>query len=127
MKKLITTFMIVAILFNFIFSNICFADENSNEIKSEAEQTNSELSNTTNLNNLMNNGNAGGLQLDVISYSDLFGTIAGILAAIVNGIPAMIHIGMWGVAGGDVTIKSLVFNQVPLFNVNYFNFSDTYI
>lgn len=119
MKKLITTLMIVVIIFNFIFSNVSLADGEGISGKKSSLTTES-------ITDIIEYGSVDGVKLDILSRGILFGSIAAIIATILNIVPAIIHLGMWGATGADVTIESLVFNKVPFFNVDYFNFSDTY-
>lgn len=133
MKKLISSLLMVVVLFNFIFCQKSYAYEGTSSIDpsvttpSDAEQLLEEGT-----ANVKNDGSGGEndisedvqINFDVMG-GKIFGTITGILARALNIFPMMIQALMMYVTNESdfFTIEKIVFNEITLFNINYFNFS----
>lgn len=130
MKKIISSLLVIVILFNFILSSSVYAtdfkgtdsiDQNSITAKDQEMITNEGKVEDK-------SGMTGDTNLVWDLLGAIFGTIAGILAVVANLFPMLVQIVMTGATGieGLFTVEKVVFNQVGLFNINYFNFDDEY-
>lgn len=116
MKKLISTLLVVVILFNFILeSNKAYADHVSvNSETGEALEKSYDAEKATNTGN----------NIIMSTISTVIGAIVGIIARVLNLLPQLIQFMMSATTELDqFTIKDVVFNKVPLFDINYFDFS----
>lgn len=147
MKKLISIMLVMLLLFNFIFCNGAYAKE-ADETASHAEEVFMEESaapSNTAMPELIEEGTVSQTQnsSEKVSTSNLsygasiVGVITGILARIVNVLVFQIDILMSNITYGKeskdgifneksgttywLTIERMVFNRVPLFNINYFD------
>lgn len=115
MKKLISTLLIVLILFNFI---LCI---DTPVFATTGEDIDSLMNGTANTEN-------GAFSITWNILGAIFGTIAGILAAIADLFPMLMQLVMTAVAGGGnygtYTIEDTVFGNLNNFNVNYFNIDE---
>lgn len=120
MKKIISTMLVVIVLFNFIFCNHVYATDSSFEgTDSIGENSVSPASQES----LMNEGStgSGAILWDILGA--IFGTIAGILAAVIDIFPMLIQLTLTIVVSDTFTIEGTVFNEFGIFNINYFDFS----
>lgn len=124
MKKIISSLLIVMVLFNFILCNDVYvtdAFEGTSSIKEDSVTPESQ-------EKLVNEGQSslGAVVWDILGA--IFGTIAGILALVINLFPMLIQGCMTIIAGSDefFTIEQAVFNEVGTFNINFFNFKNAY-
>lgn len=124
MKKIISTLLIEVVLFNFILCNRVYADDTFSGTGSIGEDSISAASQE----GLVNEGSSSLGKIVWGVLGAIFGTIAGILAAVVDIFPMLIHhvIGMVTGSDGKFTIEQTVFNELALFNVDYFDFNATY-
>ena len=128
MKKLISSLLVMVVLFNFIFGEKSYATdfEGTDSIKEDTispdemyqgvngdDSGDSSDSSTSNAN------------WDIVETIFL-GSVAGILASVVNLFPILIEGLMSGAAGGFFTIEKAVFNLFGIFDVNYFDFGSSY-
>lgn len=131
MKKLISIFMVIIILFNFIFCNNSFADDDT-----VFEGTTSIVEDTISSSDMMGltyDGSANGTSMVWGILGNITGAIAGTIAIVINIFPMMIQVGMMiasdSVKLDDVTfftIERAVFNEIPIFNIDYFDYNDSY-
>ena len=140
MKKIITSLLVVVILFNFICCtnySFVYADDDSNSEESGL-MTPAEMGDNT-ATDIGENGTAGGSETSAASYgTSVVGMILGILARLVNVIVVQIDVlvGTLTVTEETIngtpqnefwfTIDRAVFNRIGLFNINYFNTDATY-
>ena len=137
MKKLISSLLVVVVLFNFIFCGKSYAlDSDTFDIFGEVSED------AFNVGELVYDGAAyvGEKGSSVLSIAwdiigAIFGAIAGIIAAVLNLFPELIQLCMTliayegtGLSSYEMfTIEDAVFNKIGLFNVNYFNFNGSYV
>ena len=152
MKKLVTSLLIVVLLFNFIFchSYCVFADSDGDE-----ERKKSTLHNTSNVvaseagrTEIIEEGAVSQKQgsstkvtLDIMNVcASAVGFITGILSRIINILLLQVDILISSMTACDevpdgaantenffwFTIDRAVFNRIPLFNINYFDTDTTY-
>lgn len=125
MKKIISSLLMIVILFNFILCNKSYADsfEGTSSITSETEGLSGASQEA-----LVNEGSTSQGNIGWGTLGAIFGTIAGILATVINLFPMLVQVIMQTVAGEEqfFTIERAVFNQIALFNVNYFDFDASY-
>lgn len=121
--------LVVIVLFNFIFCNSVYADDSFSGTESIGENSVSPASQES----LMNEGSTGSGNILWDILGAIFGTIAGILAAVIDIFPMLIQLTLSIVVSNNIgqldafTIESTVFNEFGIFNINYFDFSaDTY-
>lgn len=132
MKKIVSSLLIVMVLFNFIFCSDTYA-----EMSFQGADTITDESITgKDQEKLINEGKVedksgmlGGEQKIIPDLlGSIFEAIAGTLAIVANLYPLLMQCGMSIVCGtnGLFTIEKAVFNEIGLFNINYFNFDKTY-
>ena len=140
MKKIISSILLIIILFNFIFLNKAYSaveDMESSFMTEEAVPSESIIDNINDEGKAAEKqGNAVPKSLDFSSFgTSIVGAILGILARLFNLIVALevdVLMGQltYTSENGElqyfITIDRLVFNRVPILNSNYFNTSDTY-
>ena len=140
MKKIISSILLIIILFNFIFLNKAYSaveDMESSFMTEEAVPSESIIDNINDEGKAAEKqGNAVQKSLDFSSFgTSIVGAILGILARLFNLIVALevdVLMGQltYTSENGElqyfITIDRLVFNRVPILNSNYFNTSDTY-
>lgn len=150
MKKIITSLLVVVLLFNFIFSaNYSFvlandpdksSSQNKTGLESEAKPSDTlaaELNEDGTVSK--SQGSATKTALDLGSFgTSAIGMITGILARIVNIFIVQIDVLMSSITVTEetengtaknefwYTIDRTVFNRIALFNINYFNTDPTY-
>lgn len=151
MKKLICSLLIVAILMNFIVSSISYADGQIDGTQSQ--QNNGLLEDATPSDSAatdiiyegevnQNNGSSSGAKAETsndMGGLSMIGAVLGYLALMLDIIPLQLHLIFSMVTtssvvasdGSDklefwVSIERIVFNKIPLFNINYFNDKDEY-
>ncbi len=141
MKKLVTSMLLIVLLFNFIFLNSSYgaAEDNADDsvLAQEAKPSDGMMK------SILEEGTAAHKQDDSIKTtlsfsnfgSSIVGFVLGILSRLFNAVIALeldIIFGQltYTVENGElqyfVTIDRLVFNRIPLLNANYFNTKDTY-
>ncbi len=141
MKKLVTSMLLIVLLFNFIFLNSSYgaAEDNADDsvLAQEAKPSDGMMK------SILEEGTAAHKQDDSIKTtlsfanfgSSIVGFVLGILSRLFNAVIALeldIIFGQltYTVENGElqyfVTIDRLVFNRIPLLNANYFNTNDTY-
>ncbi len=134
MKKIVTSLLIVVLLFNFICCrNVVYADP-------DTEETNSTYTDPASPSNeaasgLLEDGELGGDSFGLgDAVGSLIGTVTGIVARIINIFAVQIDV-LLGVMtateeNGETqfwfSIDRVVFNRVSLFNANYFDTESTY-
>lgn len=120
MKKIISSILIVFILFNFIFRNSSYS-----AIDVLAPMDGAEID----IASLITNDSG------FLSISSILSTIVDLITGLINLFPLVIHMGMSAVAYNNgkldgkfsiFQIEDAVFGKIGLFNVNFFNFSDSY-
>lgn len=147
MRKAISCLLIVLILINFILCNNAYADADPDELK----KTSPLLGNTTSSNTIgesiidgdnISEGSGGeqkSMALSALTVSAI-GTVAGILARLVNIVIALqVDLAMGFLSHGQetdssgnqtnpfwISIDRMVYNRVSLFDINYLNMNDTY-
>lgn len=132
MKKIISSLVVVIVLFNFIFCSDTYA-----EIGFQGTDSITENSITgKDQEMLINEGKVedksgmlgGATNIAWNGFGSLFEAIAGTLAAVANLFPLLVQSCMSMMCGskGFFTIEQAVFNEIGLFNINYFNFETTY-
>lgn len=147
MRKAISCLLIVLILINFILCNSTYADADPDELK----KTSPLLGNTTSSNTIgesiidgdnISEGSGGeqkSMALSALTVSAI-GTVAGILARLVNIVIALqVDLAMGFLSHGQetdssgnqtnpfwISIDRMVYNRVSLFDINYLNMNDTY-
>ena len=129
MKKIICPLSIVVILFNFIFCNSVYAtDEDFQGIDSITEEsvTPADQESLINAGTVINDVLGGLVPITFGTLGNIFGAVAGIIAAVLNLFPMITQLAMTIVSGAPFTIENAVFNMISLFNINYLNFSDSY-
>lgn len=126
MKKIISALLIMLILFNFIFCGSAKATDTKIQ-----DDISSDSISGKDLEGLISESKSSFVdQAATIDFSSLgtgiFGTIGGLLARFFNIFPYLIE-GVMAVAIGETfTIQKAVFNEISLFNIDYFNFSEPY-
>ena len=142
MKKLITSLLLIVLLFNFIFLNSSYGaaeDEDAGDsvLAQEAPPSDGMM------DSILDDGTAAHKQDDTIKTtlsfsnfgSSIVGFVLGLLSRLFNAVIALELDIIFGqltftVENGElqyfVTIDRLVFNRIPLLNANYFNTKDTY-
>ena len=141
MKKLVTSMLLIVLLFNFIFLNSSYgaAEDNADDsvLAQEAKPSDGMMK------SILEEGTAAHKQDDSIKTtlsfanfgSSIVGFVLGILSRLFNAVIALeldIIFGQltYTVENGElqyfITIDRLVFNRIPLLNANYFNTNDTY-
>lgn len=137
MKKIITSLLIFVLLFNFIFcNNYVYADPDDEETKSPYEEniaTPQVDIDSGKVPQKQGSGTSVVLDLGSLGVSAI-GMITGIIARIINIFIIQIDVIMSSITATDegtetqfwYTIDRTVFNRIALFNVNYFNYEDTY-
>lgn len=136
MKKIISSVLVIVLLFNFIFCNNCtyvFADD-EDTAEQNTPYTEGTNTSTTISAEIINEGTVeqGDLGTAII------GTLLGIVARIINIIIVQIDVLMSSITVAEETVNGTaqtefwytidrtVFNRIPLFNINYFNTDATY-
>ncbi len=127
MKKIISTLVVAVILFNFIFCNSGYATEN---VEFKDDVTTDSISGKD-LEGLISESKANYVDSETkVDFSSLgtgiFGTIGGILARFFNIFPQLIRLIMLLCVVEEFTIQKAVFNEISIFNIDYFNFKEPY-
>lgn len=149
MKKIISTILIVLIIFNFICgscANKVYASEMEEDSSSLIKPGSAPISNTAGVS-IIEEGKVGSTQgaaanvtLNALSVGvSAIGMILGILARVLNVLIFMVIDIILGMLTGTTeettdgtvdkfwfTIERCVYNRIPLFNINYLNTGDTY-
>lgn len=144
MKKIISSVLIIVLLFNFIFcNNFAYASGIEQDIPEEdnAYDQEAQTSNTV-VSDLIESGavsrSQGAATKVTLGLGGAFGSllaqVTGLIARFLNVFIVLIDLtmGMLTVTdeGGNtefwLTIDRIVFNRVALFNINYFDTEDTY-
>ena len=131
MKKIISTLLLVVVLFNFIFCGKVEATDKfqgSDSIKEDSISLKDQELLINEGRTEDKSGTIGDQNFVWTLLGGIFGTIAGILTAAVNLFPILLQTGMTAITGveGFFTIEKAVFNEIGLFNINYFNFKNNY-
>ena len=140
MKKIICSFMIIIILFNFILKNV-YAETDTSSFKSTITNTPMPASNTV-VDDINNNGKVSqknGSSKKVSTSADsvgdaILGVLLGYVALLIDIIPLQIDLFLGIVTCNTIdttesiffTVEKAVFNKIELFNANYFDFSSSY-
>ena len=142
MKKLITSCLLVVLLFNFIFSrSLVYASDPDSIGESSLYNQPAEISNTV-VAELIEDGTVSQTQgsatkitvnMEALGVSAI-GMITGVLSRIINIFVVQIDLILGILSSTEengntrfwYTIERTVFNRVSLFNINYFNTNDTY-
>lgn len=132
MKKIVTSLLIVALLFNFICcKNVVYAEPDTGETNSTYTEPASPSNEST--ADLLEKGELGG---DSFGVGDAFATgigmVTGIVARLINIFAVQIDVLMGVMTSGEedgetqfwFSIDRVVFNRVALFNANYFETED---
>ena len=116
MKKILSTLLVVLVLFNFIFCNSFESYADVPKINSDSGANNMSTEDQKDYEE-----DGGGTSMGAIGT--ILSTITGILADILDLFPMMIQSVMKATTNVDeFTIEKTVFNEIELFNVDYFNF-----
>lgn len=152
MKRILSTLLCVIILTNFIFANYSYAEEaesTSTTVEGMPEIASDEMEYGENIiNDLTYEGSVNSPQTGNTENFDIFSSfsgpidvVLGIVCMILNVVPltvelALTFVTMDGSEIGDsissasnsvsFSIQKTVFNEIGLFNIDYFDFSDTY-
>ncbi len=152
MKRILSTLLCVIILINFIFANYSYAEEaesTSTTVEGMPEIASDEMEYGENIiNDLTYEGSVNSPQTGNTENFDIFSSfsgpidvVLGIVCMILNVVPltvelALTFVTMDGSEIGDsissasnsvsFSIQKTVFNEIGLFNIDYFDFSDTY-
>ena len=133
MKKIISSLLVVIVLFNFILGSDAYATESfqgSNSITEDSISSKDQemIVNEGKAEDKSESGMIGDTNFVWDLLGDIFGTIIGILANVINLFPLLVQTCMTVISGSDglFTIEQAVFNEIGLFNINYFNFENTY-
>ena len=132
MKKIISSLLVVIVLFNFIFCCDTYAldFEGTDSVTDESVTAKDQ-------EGLINEGKVedksgmlgGAVDMSWNIVGAMFEAIAGILATVANLFPLLMQYTISFLSGSGFelfTIERAVFNEIPLFNINYFNFSKNY-
>ena len=135
MKKIISSLLLVIVLFNFILCNDGYAttDKAFQGTNSIGENSISSSDQEQLVNEGSTEDKSGGA-VGKTSFvwnllGKIFGTIAGILSVAINIFPFLIQVcmsAMTSKSGELFTIERAVFNEIGVFNINYFNFKTKY-
>lgn len=148
MKKLVSIVLLILLMFNFILCNNAYADDPSGpKTKAEEILTDETVEPSEGITGeLIEEGTTSQTQdsatkvtTSALSYgTSIVGVVTGIIARIINVIVLQIDLVMshltysteYDAEGNDefnywITIERIVFNRVPLFNINYFNTYET--
>ncbi len=149
MKKIISIMLVMLLLFNFIFCNGAYAKE-AEGTPSRAEEAlkgeSASQSNTATAE-IIEEGTVSRVQnssekvvTSALSYgASIVGVVTGILARIINVIVLQIDVILAQLTYAEesvngesktlywLTIERMVFNRVPLFNINYFDTNTEYV
>lgn len=124
MKKIVSIFLVVVVIFNFMFCNKVYSSfgEGSGVDSFETDSASGKSQ-----NEITKEGNAGGIDLIWGLLGNIFGTIAGLLAVVLDLFPIMMQTIFSATVGTlSFTIEDTVFDMYGLFNIDYFNFNKTY-
>lgn len=136
MKKIISTMLLIVVLFNFILcNNKTYAvekpfegTESINEVDRKSEYTYMNEGKTT-------DSSIGETSFNWDTLGSIFGTVASILVSVVNVFPRTIQAAITTMTIGrpdksatiqKFTIEYTVFNQISLFDIDYFNMGESY-
>lgn len=136
MKKIISTMLLIVVLFNFILcNNKTYAvekpfegTESINEVDRKSEYTYMNEGKTT-------DSSIGETSFNWDTLGSIFGTVASILVSVVNVFPRTIQAAITTMTIGrpsnislikKFTIEYTVFNQISLFDIDYFNMNNSY-
>lgn len=125
MKKIISGLLIILVLVNFIFCNNVYATDADFE---GLDSVTGDSMSAEDQYNLVNQGSGNGIEIVWDILGAIFGAIAGILAIVINIFPMLMQAIMSILAGtenGIFTIENTVFNQYDIFNINFFDFTNT--
>lgn len=139
MKKVISVFLVIITLFNFIFGNIAFAsDDSSNQYSGITENSFSDKSLKELINGQAIDKNANGKTVGQEIKTNLIntvlgGAIVGTLAIVLDIVPMIMQLLMTVVAYDGqpitewklITIEDMVFNKIDLFKINYLDFNSS--
>jgi hypothetical protein len=148
MKRILSTLICVIILFNFIFANCSYADEDAEgtDVKQSFGSTNMSFSNGV-IDGYINEGSTTDPKTGSTETFDLFSgsmgnvldTVLGIVCMIICVIPLTVEVALTVVTadGTDLldsltsgsnsyafSIQKTVFNEIGMFNVDYFDFNE---
>lgn len=149
MKKVISTILTVTILINFIFISISYAEEDGTSspmqdaVLGDGTENTSVIPNNDAAAQLLEEGtvrttNAQDTTVEVnkIGGMTILGTVIGYFALVVDILPLQLQLILSTMTmtktNGDTdvdfwaTIERIVFNTVPLFNINYFDTGNDY-
>ncbi len=152
MKRILSTLLCVIILINFIFANCSYAEQAESssttitgmpEIGSDSMEYSENVINDLTYEGTVNSPQTGNAETFNIfsSFSGPIDVILGIVSMIFNVIPLTIELVLTFVTmdGSEVadsvesssnafsfSIQRTVFNEIGFFNIDYFDFSDTY-
>ena len=143
MKKLLSITLLILLMFNFIFCNNAYADDpdfgegKAKEILAGEESPGSD----TVAADIIEDGETSQTQdsptkitTSALSYgTSIVGTVTGVIARIINIVVLQLDILMshltYCTENNElrywITIERLVFNRIPLVNINYFNTYET--
>ena len=151
MKRILSTLLCVIILINFIFANCSYAEQAESssttitgmpEIGSDSMEYSENVINDLTYEGTVNSPQTGNAETFNIfsSFSGPIDVILGIVSMIFNVIPLTIELVLTFVTmdGSEVadsvesssnafsfSIQRTVFNEIGIFNIDYFDFSDT--
>ena len=145
MKKLLSGFLVILILLNFVLCNGAYAQQGGspNEKPSNKGVMGQASASNTIGAELAEEGTTSKIQgsvakttTDALSYgASIIGVVTGLISRLLNvfiafQIDLVIAQVTFGIENNELnylfTIDRCVFNRVPLFNINYFNTEDTY-
>ncbi len=130
MKKIISTLLAVIILLNFILCNESYvmAFQGTDSIGEDSITAKDQEMLVNEGKSEDKSGVIGNTIFGWNLLGNIFGTIAGILAVASNVFPLLIQTCMTMLTGtiGIFTIEKAVFNEIGIFNINYFNLKNTY-
>ena len=130
MKKSLSIVLLAVILINFIFCNNAYSDERTQMDDSIYHSDTANSVTPSSQESLISESKTTDGDSTTTHYWDsmgpIFGTIAGMLALVVDLFPYLIQLAMSMILGETFTIEKTVFNLFGLFDINYFNFSTSY-
>lgn len=132
MKRIVSSLLVIVILFNFILCSDVYATNQAFQGTDSITENSISAKDQEMLINEGKTEDKSGMMGDQsfvwTLLGGIFGTIAGILAAVANLFPVLVQACMTIVSGCDglFTIEQAVFNEIGVFNINYFNFNNSY-
>ena len=128
MKKIVSALLVVVILWNFIFCGNVQATETSltDDIKSDTISGKA-LEELISASVAPFGGAATTITMNALGFtlSGVFGVIGGLLARFLNIFPHLIRALMAVPIGQFFTIEKAVFNEIELFDIDYFNIGNS--